>query len=183
MMVKRIYIALSLSAGLLASLAVSSVHAHGGQAHVHGTAILQVVVEGSDVEIALQSPLDNLVGFEHAPRTDAQRKAMQAMTDQFQNPLSLFVPNAEAGCTAQPSELHLPFDSEAQGGRDSHSHENHAEMEAVLRFQCANSAALKGVEVLLFGRFPGLHSLDVQVVSPRGQAAARLTPKQPRLQW
>lgn len=37
-----------------------------------------MVVGGGQLEVALESPLDNLLGFERAPRTDKQRAAVPA---------------------------------------------------------------------------------------------------------
>jgi len=50
--------------------------AHADSAHEHGSARLDVAVDGDRLHIALQSPLDNLVGFEHAPRNERQRTAL-----------------------------------------------------------------------------------------------------------
>jgi hypothetical protein len=174
---KRTFIALTAGVFLMAVTA----HAHSEKAHVHGNANMQVVVEGNTVEIGLQSPLDSLVGFEHAPRNERQRKAMEAMEDKFRAPASLFVPTPAAQCTAQPVDLAMPFKERADS-KSQHKDE-HAELEATIRFQCANPAALKGMEVKLFESFPKLHRIDVQTVSGSGQAAARLTPKQRNLQW
>ncbi len=183
MKMKRIVIAMCVSAGVLTSLSGPAVHAHGGKAHVHGNAVLQVVMEGSQVEIALQSPMDNLVGFEHEPRTDQQRKAVQALREQFHKPASLFVLNAEAGCKVQDVELDLPFREGRGADSHGHGHESHADIESVVRYQCEHPALLKSIDLALFDRFSGIHRIDAQVVSVRGQSAARLTPKQRKLQW
>lgn len=156
-------------------------HAHGSKAHVHGNAEMQVVVDGDAVEIALQSPLNSLVGFEHAPRNEKQRKALQAMEQRFHSPALLFVPTAAAQCQSQPVELITPFKLEATS--KSQPQNEHAELEASIRFQCANPAALKGMEVRLFEAFPKLHRIDVQMITGSGQAATRLTPKRRKLQW
>lgn len=154
--------------------------AQASKAHVHGNAAMQVVVDGNTVEIALQSPLDSLVGFEHAPRNERQRNTLLAMEERFRSPVSLFVPTEAARCHAEPAELVMPFTGKVA---KSHHRDEHAELEATVRFQCKNPSALKEVEVKLFDVFPKLHRVDVQVVSGRGQAAVRLTPKQRHLQW
>ena len=75
MKMKQIAMALCLGGSALALLGTPLAQAHDNKAHVHGSAVLQVVMDGETVELALQSPLDNLVGFEHAPRTESQKKA------------------------------------------------------------------------------------------------------------
>ncbi|WP_444884808.1 ZrgA family zinc uptake protein [Microbulbifer sp. PSTR4-B] len=41
--------------------------------HVHGKAMMYLVAETDKIRIELESPLSNLVGFEHAPRNDTQK--------------------------------------------------------------------------------------------------------------
>ena len=50
-----------------------------GKAHVHGIAKLDVAVEATKITVQLESPLDNLLGYERAPRTDAERRQADAM--------------------------------------------------------------------------------------------------------
>lgn len=161
----------------------SYVHAHGAKAHVHGNAEMQVVVDGKQLVIDLQSPLDSLVGFEHAPRTEKQKQAIKAMDERFAAPATLFVPTPEAKCTAEPGILNLPFSADGAANKGKQDKDVHSELEATIRFQCEQPAELKGMEVRLFDAFTRMHRLEVQAVSPRGQSAARLTPKQRKLQW
>ena len=176
---KKICIAICLSWPLMGMNA----SAQAGKAHVHGNAAMEVVVDGKAIEIRFESPLDSLIGFEHAPRTEKQKKAVQAMEERFRQPETLFVPTAEARCSASPAEVSLPFKADAKTASDHQEKETHSDMEATIRFNCENPAALKGMEVRLFGAFPGLKRVDAQAVSERGQSAARLTPRQRNLQW
>ena len=48
-------------------------------AHVHGEAKLEIVVDGGEFAIRFESPLDGLLGFERAPRTAAEKQAVQTM--------------------------------------------------------------------------------------------------------
>ena len=54
-------------------------HYEQHQAHVHGEATLHVVVEGNTVEIELQSPAMNLLGFEHSPETQQQKNGINRL--------------------------------------------------------------------------------------------------------
>ena len=97
------------SALVLTSLSVAAmVAAQPQHAHVHGVAELNVVIDGTMLDVVFESPLDNLLGFEHPPRSDAERKAAGAMATKFRAPLDLFVPTPAARCKAQPVELASP---------------------------------------------------------------------------
>jgi hypothetical protein len=143
-------------------------------AHQHGTARLDVTLDGSALQVALEGPADSFVGFEHAPRTDAQKKTVARVEQQLKEPEKLFTPVADAGCQAQPTrvEIKLP---------PAGSKETHSEIEAEWRWQCAKPAALGHLDVGLFKVFPRLKELQVQLVTAHGQKAAVLKPGAARL--
>ena len=144
------------------------------QAHQHGAAGLDVSVEGSVLQIALDSPADNLVGFEHAPRNEAQKRTVNRVEQQLRQPATLFTPSAQADCRAEPPrvEIKLPPPGSAEA---------HSEVEAEWRWQCARPAALAHVDVGLFKAFPRLRELRAQIVTAAGQRTLILTPAAPRL--
>ena len=71
-------------------LATASAVAFASGPHVHGTGELRVAVENSNLSIEFRSPLENLLGFERAPKTDSQRAAVNAMTAKLNKPETLF---------------------------------------------------------------------------------------------
>jgi hypothetical protein len=144
------------------------------KAHQHGAAQLEVTLDGGVLQIALEGPAENFLGFEHAPRTDAQKKTVARVEEQLKQPAQLFTPMAAADCRPRPSrvEIKLP----APGSKETHS-----EVEAEWRWQCAQPAALGHVDVGLFKAFPRLKELRVQIVTAQGQKTAVLKPGAPRL--
>jgi hypothetical protein len=105
--------------GLTNSLAVAFACACGttwaaGKAHEHGALRLDVAIEGSKLTITMEAPLDNLLGFERAPRTDAERKAAADVLARLRSPdkgTPLFALDAAAQCDkrARPSSPDRPF--------------------------------------------------------------------------
>ena len=142
------------------------------KAHQHGVATLSVAVDGSMVELEFESPLENLTGFEHAPRNDGERRALQSMKDRFAQPQSLFVPAPAAGCRPAPVQLELP---EAGAG--------HADLHAVVSFECTTPAALRSVEVRLFEAFPRLQRVKGQLAAPGRQSGFELNRQKSRIDW
>jgi hypothetical protein len=130
-----------------------------GPAHQHGAASLQVSLEEDVLQIALEGPADNLLGFEHAPRNEAQRKMVERAEQQLKQPARVDVKLPAAG-----------------------SGEMHSEIEAEWRWKCGKPGALAHVDVGgLFKAFPRLKQLKVQIVSARGQKTAVLRPGASRL--
>ena len=165
-------------------------------AHEHGVASLNVALDGKKLVVQLESPLDNLVGFEHAPRTDAQRAALAKMEDTLRAGETWLKPAAAAGCTGRDVKVEQPYRTGAGGtapegdkraapaakGKGK-AEEQHAEVRAAYELECATPAALDRVEVLLFDAFPKLKRIKAVTATPRGQGSATLTARKRTLSF
>jgi hypothetical protein len=161
-------------------------HAHDSLgAHEHGVASLNVALDGQTLELQLESPAMNLVGFEHAAKSDADKAKVAAAKAELEQPLSLFA-LAPGDCKATQVELESPLFGDA--GHDDHDHHDHegehSEIHAHYRFDCARANDLKQLDLAeLFKRFPATEKIQVQLIGPSGQQGVELTPAQPRLNF
>ena len=140
--------------------------------HEHGVAKLDVAVDARRVSILLDTPLENLLGFEREPKTDAERENVAAVEARLRAAQELFRIDAGAGCTLSKVDLQsavLQLGRAAAPGKDGH-----ADLEATFDFACTNGARAGFVEVGLFEAFPALNRLDLQVATPKGQLKATL---------
>lgn len=142
-----------------------------GHAHVHGQAQLEVVLEGGALQVTLSAPLDSIVGFEHAPRTAAQRQAAEAALRSLADPAQLFSLPAAAGCTLQDKSVDAPTLQAAPGTAKSGEH---ADLDATWRFNCSAPTRLDRIPLSLFERFVTMTRLTVLVAGPAGQSRLAL---------
>lgn len=154
--------------------------------HVHGNATLQIAVQSNTLLINFSSPLDNLLGFERKARNQLEVKQVQHMISQFyQN--ATFVPSKAAQCQLQTVQLEsLVVKKKPQSAKAEHIHEEeagHADLDAEMVYQCRTIKKLGDLRVNLFKAFPNLHQLNVEIVSERGQSAAKLTPTNNQAIW
>jgi Protein of unknown function (DUF2796) len=145
---------------------------HG--AHQHGAAKLQVSVDGSSLQISFEGPADNILGFEHTPKNDAQKRTLARAEEQLRQPTQLFTVSPGAECQAQPARLETRLPAAGTA-------ETHSEMQVDWRWDCVRPQALTHVDVGLFKAFPRLKQLRVEVVTPTGQTATVLRPGAARL--
>lgn len=160
------------------------------EAHVHGIAKLDVAVENKKVSLNLDTPLANLVGFEHVPKKEKDRLAMRKAETTLQNAKSLFVMPAAAGCepvsTKIKSDILEKMNTKHTHAEDKHAHKHdsaHADLEAAYEFTCVHPEQLNMIDVQLFKAFKGFRQIDVQLISPKGQSAQKLTPQETKIQW
>ena len=167
----------------------SHAHAHEEHAslgaHEHGVASLNVALDGQTLEIQLQSPAMNLVGFEHEAKSDADKAKVAAARQHLEQPQALFALPIEAKCALQDSELDSPlFGGHAHDEHEHADEHGHSDIDASYRFACANAEALQTLELgSFFGTFPGTEKLEVQLIGPSGQQGAELTPSNSRLSF
>jgi len=156
-------------------------------AHEHGAAELDAALDGSMLEIELRSPAMNLVGFEHAPSSDADKRKIADARERLEQPDALFGLPAAAGCKLAETELESPlFEGEAHdhnhGDEHDGDHESqHSEIHAHYHFDCATPQAIQALDLqALFKAFPGTKKIQAQLIGPNGQRGAQLDADQPR---
>lgn len=149
--------------------------------HVHGVATLQIAVDGNTLQLNLESPLDNLLGFEHMPNTAPQKALVKTMESRLRQADRLFRPNPAAHCTLKSVTLDSPVLGVSKD--DGPMHDDHADLDGEFVFACAKPDELRELEVRLFDAFPGLRQLKTEAATPRGQKAGTLSPNQRRINW
>ena len=154
-------------------------HAHSPKAHKHGASELEITIEGNRVQIRLQSPMEDLVGFERKPRNDRERDLIKSMNAQLANGARLFVLPAAAGCVLKAHESSAPILDQKAVSRDS----DHADVSADWAFECAAPKAVKSITVNLFDDFTRMKSIKTQLVAPDAQRGTNLTAGKRQLVW
>ena len=155
-------------------------------AHEHGAAELDAALEGAKLEIELRSPAMNLVGFEHAPSSEADKSKIANARQHLEQPDRLFGLTPAAGCTLTETELESPLfeDGHKHGQAHEHAHaadSEHSDIHAHYHFDCATPQALTGLDLQgLFKTFPGTEKVQAQLIGPNGQRGASLSAEQPR---
>lgn len=158
--------------GLLAIVPAAAMAA--GKAHEHGAVTLDLAIEGGRLSIELGAPLDSLLGFERAPRTDAERKAAADVLARLRSPdkgKPLFTMDTAAQCTLSQVEVQA---SVLEPGAKTAAGDGHADLGASYAFDCAVPQALRGLDVGLFDAYRRIQRIDVQVVGPAGQTKVTL---------
>ena len=167
-------------------------HEHGSlSAHEHGVGRLNAALDGQTLELELESPAMNLVGFEHAATSDADKAKVAAVRAQLEKPLALFNLPTAAGCVVASQELESPLfggkpdadDDHDEDAKDEHHHD-HSEIHAHYHFTCATPGALKTLDLAnIFNTFPATQKIQLQLIGPSGQQGVEVTAKAAALKF
>src|SRR5690554_5294721 len=147
-------------------------------AHQHGHAELQVAFADEQIDLLLESPAWNLLGFEHQPRTKEQRQKLDGLREWVAaNDLI----NTEGGSgrvtTSGPRtgwDRHEAHDGQAQDpGHDQDAHTSDSDLEITQRLRCEALPDASTFAAPMLDAYPTLERLDVQWVSAQGQGGTR----------
>ena len=167
-MTSRIIIAAVVSLAMTGLSVAEEKHDHDHEetktleAHEHGKSELNIAIEDNKVELELESPGKDIVGFEHAAKNDTQKKAISEALAILENPMALFAPPAAAGCVLIEAEAEHELEGEHAG---FHTHWS---------MECSNIKSLKGFAVTFFDKFPSAEEVEVQAISEGGQIGIEL---------
>lgn len=172
-------------------------------AHEHGHGALNIAIEGNRVEMELEVPGADIVGFEHAATTPEQKAQVAEAEAQLKDPLKQFVLPAAASCQLAKAdveveadgeyeheknkEAHKDHDHDKDGNKEEHkdgaheSGEGHNEFHATYALECASPENIKSIEFAYFKSFPNAKSLSVRIVGEKQQGSYEVTADKPDL--
>lgn len=130
-----------------------------GHAHEHGKGRLEISVDANQAVGKLKVPLEALVGFERAPKTEAETNAINTMIQKLQSPGTLFVTNKDAECSPKLISSTIVRD---QAGK-------HADLDYQFDLNCTKLGSLKQIRIGLFSEYNRLKEIRVELVGPWGQ--------------
>ena len=149
-----------------------------GHAHVHGLAKLDIAVEDKTITVSFETPLDNLVGFERAPRTDSERQRADEAVARLRAGNAMFRFDPAAGCKL--AQVELTSAALKLGKAEAAPKDGHAELDGEWEFDCADATRAAYVEVGLFA-FNPLKRVQVQLALPKAQLKRELKRPNPRI--
>lgn len=94
-------------------------------AHVHGAAQLQVALDHDHVDVFLDSPSYNVVGFEHFAHDESDREALRRAEDLLMNSDNVFVLTRSAQCSLENVSIDAEQLAEMHGDNHGHGHDDH----------------------------------------------------------
>lgn len=166
-------------------------------AHEHGHGALNIAIEGAQIQVELEVPGFDIVGFEYEAETDADKAKITAALDTLGDPTTVLALPKGAGCEVieAKAELHgeddhddhddhAHDDAAKDDDHDDHAHDDdakhddhddHAEAEAVhsefhveYAMTCADIGQLTTITLPYFDTFTNAEELEVQMVTKKG---------------
>ena len=150
-------------------------------AHLHGKVVVNLAVEADTLSAELDAPAINVLGFERAPRSAAEKDAAAAIDRWLASGAGVLGVPAAAGCTRSRVDYPPPrFGGEDHDHDHEHDHDaeddggEHADYVARYTYTCSNPAALGWVELWLVRRLRNVAEIEVNLVTAQRQTPLTL---------
>lgn len=200
-----------LAAGSSILLVTAAWAAHAEQRqlgpHDHGHGTLNIAIEGNSVEMELEVPGADIVGFEHEATTPEQKAQIETAETKLKDALKQFVLPSAASCKVTKANVGIEAEAEhehehnhdkgkdahedhahdADGHKDEHEdhdHEgggHHNEFKVTYALECADTDQIGAIHFAYFKSFPNARALSVTVVSEKRQGSYEVTAASPDL--
>ncbi len=149
--------------------------------HVHGHGDLDIAVENKRVSMELVVPGMDIVGFEHAATTDAQKDVVQKAMDQLNKPLEVFKLPQAAGCSVADAKVAIEPEHHHDGDEDHDEHAGHNQFHVTYALDCKEPTNLTSIAFDYFKMFAGAHDLTVNIVTAKAQTSYEVSRDKPEL--
>ncbi|MCI5047488.1 MAG: DUF2796 domain-containing protein [Aquisalinus sp.] len=184
---RKLVLGLGASCSLMSiPFAALAQHSHD---HVHGEGNLVIVTEANPVTVEFSSDLWNLVGFETAPETEAQKTLLSEARVTLESTDNILAFNRQAGCVLQSAESNFSTLFEEHGDDHNHDHDHdhedhhdhddhglagdhddgHVKAEVRYTFQCERLDRLNSLSTSLLEEFANLEKVEAVAFTPAGQ--------------
>lgn len=145
-------------------------------AHEHGSATLSLAYDNTSVEIELESPADSVLGFEHAPKSDKEKKVFETSKTLWNNlTTELVIFSKDLNCKANNlafRQIMGEEDEHEDHGKDKkhdHHEEGHSEIEASATVTCDKKIA-GDLTIQLKKHFKHMKNLKLEIMGVKPQS-------------
>lgn len=166
-------------------------------AHEHGHGTLGIAIDGKRIEIVLEAPGADIVGFEHEASTPQQKAAVEAARAKLVSISTIFKLPETAACRQIGGEVDMAggqdHDEKAHGStgahgetgaeKGAHGGDGHSAIRAEYWLECATPAALARLSFEYFKSFAGARELQVEVVTEKGASKFEVSRDKPDLDF
>ena len=177
---KNIFIVL---VSLFVSFDILAQVARQKDSHEHGAAKLMMVMEGEKLQVEFEVPSESLIGFEHYPKSQSNRKNFNVSIKILSDPSKLFSMPIKAECLLVGMNVSQSlFSNEEEHGHDeSEKYEIHSEFESNYYWNCQHLDEIDSIGTQLMSFFPRIEEIRVNWISNNGQGSLELESKDDRI--
>lgn len=137
------------------------------KAHAHGHGKANIVIEGQRLHIELEVPGADIVGFEHAAKTDAEKAAVTEAKAVLGSAVNVVELPAAAGCKTEKTSVEFHRDG------------THGEFHVSYQFQCRAATKLDPLTFTYFEQFKRADELDISIITDKGARKFDVNRQQP----
>lgn len=139
--------------------------------HQHGKGSLELTLEKNTLNGTLELPLEALLGFEHAPKTSAEKLAISTLEKNLASLHLWFTVSKNANCTESKTSFERQTNSQ------------HSDLLYTFSFICEKPEALQELHLLFLKEYKRVQEIQVFYVNQAGQRSIVVKRNSPILRF
>ena len=139
--------------------------------HQHGKGSLELTLEKNTLNGTLELPLEALLGFEHAPKTSAEKLALSTLEKNLASLHLWFTVSKNANCTESKTSFERQTNSQ------------HSDLLYTFSFICEKPEALQELHLLFLKEYKRVQEIQVFYVNQAGQRSIVVKRNSPILRF
>ena len=142
--------------------------------HEHGAATLTIAIDANQIEIDLESPADNIFGFEYVPSSNEDKQKVKDAVKQLKVAKTLFTIPDAAQCHLDQVNVSSPMleRTHIENKKETNAHND---VDASWYYSCQSSEQLTSITPHFFSIFSsGFKQLKVEWLTPSGASSRML---------
>ena len=125
------------------------------KAHQHGHAEMSIAFDGMIGKISLETPTDNIIGFENKPKNDQQKKQSEEALLKLENNIAQMVQmDPSLSCVMSKHEVQVNYE---EGG--------HSDVDASFEVKCQKSPVGTKIKFAFQKYFSRMKNVEIQVLA------------------
>ncbi|MBL4830580.1 MAG: DUF2796 domain-containing protein [Aliivibrio sp.] len=168
------------------------------QAHQHGVVTINIAQDDHDLLLEITAPGSDVVGFEHPPESELQKKQLETAVQLLKQADQVFTLPESAECSIEHVAVtHTLVEHQDEEDNDHlndthHNHDEHAEhaehaehgeFSIEYHFHCKQIDKIKSLDTQWFTLFPNSQKADVHLLSEYGQSATSINKQHSRISF
>jgi hypothetical protein len=151
---------------LVAIAAFPQARRRAQHAHEHGSAKLNIAVEGATAVVEWESPAEGVLGFEHDAKTAIQKKQQEAALQVLRTRVAeMVIFDASRGCKFTPKQVAVV----REAGED------HSEVKGEFTVACAKPVGGSSLRFGVTKVFPRIRNVQVQILNGAQQTGLEVS--------
>ena len=148
-------------------------------AHIHGAALVNLVIDQTSLAVELRVPATDIIGFEREPTSEEEKSRVQNAIIMLEQLGTVLAVNGAGTCATLYEQAWFGSFTDADHEHDEAN--RHTEFSASFSAECSDLGSASSISFAVFDHFPDITEIHVQLIENGHARVVEITSDKPHL--